>query len=274
MIKKVAIPVVAFVLGVFLAHFLWNRHMDSVYRELDNYVDGVYAVQRTIIESVPIYDDFVKPGFEEDLRKYLFPQHMRVAREQGTGPVADTGMVETLVKGEKLELIDGEDLPYYFYGVKKEHRYLTPSAAAGLKIIAETFNRVCREHGIKGQLKFPVSSALRPGSYQQKLRGSNMNAVSESTHSYGVSFDLFFDDYYVVLPEIKGNGVLASIVSEIRSRMGYMMGDAVRRQGKTLLAMTVHGLQEQGVIYVTLERKQRCFHVTVVDPGKAENYPR
>ncbi len=271
MVKKVAIPVIAFVLGIFLAHFLWSRHMGSVYQELDNYVDQVYAVQREIIVSVPIYDDFVKPGFEEGLRKYLFPRHMRVAREQGIGPVADTGMVETLVKEDKLELIDGDNLPYYFYGVKKEHRYLTPGAARGLAVVAAAFNRVCREHGIKGQLKFAVSSAIRPASYQQELRGRNMNAVSESTHSYGVSIDLFFDDYYVVLPEVEGNGVLSRIVSQLRARMGYMMGDAVRRQGKTLLAMTVHRLQEQGVIYVTLERKQRCFHVTVVDPEKADN---
>jgi len=93
-----------------------------------------------------------------------------------------------------------------------------------------------------------------------------MNAVAESTHSYGVSVDLFFDDYYVVFPEAEGEGVLANIVSRVRSRLGYLAGDALRRQGKTLLAMTVHRLQKEGVIYVTLERNQRCFHITVVKP--------
>lgn len=264
--KKIVLPVMAFMLGILLTHVCWTRHLSVVYDDLSAYVDGVYAVQRIIIEGVPIYDDFVKPGFESDLRKYLFPRHIQAARTLGVGPVADMDHCNRLVEKGELVSIDGEDLPYYFYGVKKEHRYLTPTAARGLAIIAGTFREVQEEHGITAPIKFALSSALRPVSYQGQLRGTNMNAVAESTHSYGVSVDLFFDDYYVVLPGAEGAGVLANIVSRVRSRLGYLAGDALRRQGKTLLAMTVHRLQKEGVIYVTLERKQRCFHITVVKP--------
>ena len=264
--KKVALPVMAFILGIVLTHVCWMRHLSDVYEDLSMYVDKVYAVQRTIIEGVPIYDDFMKPGFESELRTYLFPRHIEAARSLGVGPVGDMDECNKLVEKGALVSIDGEDLPYYFYGVKKEHRYLTPGAARGLDIIASTFREVQKEHGINAPIKFALSSALRPASYQGQLRGTNMNAVAESTHSYGVSVDLFFDDFYVVLPETEDEGVLESIASRIRSRLGYLAGDALRRQGKTLLAMTVHRLQKEGVIYVTLERNQRCFHITVVKP--------
>lgn len=264
--KKVALPVMACILGIVLTHVCWTRHLTAVYEDLSLYVDGVYALQRKIIEGVPIYDDFVKPGFESELRTYLFPRHIQAARTLGVGPVADMDQCNHLVEKGALVSIDGEDLPYYFYGVKKEHRYLTPGAARGLAIIASTFREVQKAHGIKAPIKFALSSALRPASYQGQLRGTNMNAVAESTHSYGVSVDLFFDDYYVVFPQVEGGGVLANIVSRVRSRLGYLAGDALRRQGKTLLAMTVHRLQKEGVIYATLERNQRCFHITVVKP--------
>ncbi len=257
----------AFILGIVLTHVCWTRHLSAVYEDLSVYIDGVYAVQRTIIEGVPIYDDFVKPGFESELRKYLFPRHIQAARSMGVGPVRDVDECNKLVEKGALVSIDGEDLPYYFYGVKKENRYLTPVAARGLATIASTFREIQKEHGITAPVKFALSSALRPVSYQGQLRGTNMNAVAESTHSYGVSVDLFFDDYYVVFPEAEGGGVLDAIVSRIRSRLGYLAGDALRRQGKTLVAMTVYRLQKEGVIYVTLERNQRCFHITVVNPG-------
>jgi len=114
-------------------------------------------------------------------------------------------------------------------------------------------------------VKLAISSALRPISYQKGLTKKNINATIESTHTYGISFDIFFDDYYISFPEpTTSNNVSRELQEKFRTRFGFLTGDALRRQFHSVLMETLIELQDEGMIYAILERKQHCYHVTIL----------
>ncbi|MDA3900414.1 MAG: DUF5715 family protein [Spirochaetes bacterium] len=221
-----------------------------------------YGVERSVVENIPIYSDYATPLVEKSLRTYLYPFHSAVARKFGVSLDKQDQIEEAVDKG-RLVAVD-ESSGYYFYGVKNEFRYLTPAALFALNLVVERFSTNMKKHGVDVPVKIAVSSLLRPKNYQQQLKLKNRNAVDESTHSYGVSFDIFFDDYYVVLVE-GDRGYSGTIINEIRSRYGFMLGDSLHRQFKAVLAQTLLELQNEGQIYVIMEFRQRVFHVTFTE---------
>ena len=113
-------------------------------------------------------------------------------------------------------------------------------------------------------VKLAVSSTVRSVAYQQNLREKNANASFASSHSYGISYDIFYDDYFVALPQSGSRRSLTSkITGDLRPRLGYLMGDALARQFRSVLLETLFQLQGEGKLYAILEKNQRCYHVTV-----------
>lgn len=247
--------------------FFYEKHLNErLVRETNAYLKSLYLIERSVIENIPVFDDFTSPSKEKKLRTYLLKYHQRAARKYGAGPAKDSShTLELLREGKLTELESDPENPYYFYNVRKEHRYLTPMAAEGLMRTALRFQEKLRERGAIASAKLAVSSALRPLDYQEGLLSRNFNATLESTHSYGTSFDIFFDDYYVVLPEPESDSVTGRAIQEnVRRRFGFLMGDALRRQFHPVLMETLIELQNEGLLYAILERKQRCYHVTVL----------
>lgn len=204
-------------------------------------------------------------------------------------PVEDQAALARLVEdGRLVSVPNTADTSFFYYNVKDDHRYLTPGAKLGLEKIGERFNALLRERVERKMgaersaelplVKFAVSSALRPASYQAGLRGRNANASFVSSHSAGVSFDLFYDEYYVSL-DLPGTGslkpktgfdaadqaeLLDTAGDDLRRRLGYLQGASLRRQFRAMLTETLLQLQSEGWIYAILELNQRCYHVTVL----------
>jgi hypothetical protein len=238
----------------------------NVAKDVSLFLKTAHEIERGCIEHIPLYDDYATPLMEQKLRTYLFPAHMDIARKSGITPVEQERGIPDLVRsGRLINLESGLDAPYYFYNVRKEFRVLSPEAAAGLRTVADRFDRNINEKNKLPRVKIAVSSALRPVSYQNGLRDQNLNATIVSTHSYGASFDIFYDDYFVVLPESEGsNGISGAILSMLRSRMGFLLGDALRGQFRSILMDTLIQLQDEGALYAILEKRQRCYHVTIL----------
>jgi len=230
---------------------------------IKDYNKNILKTERKFIEKLPIYSDYITPKEIKLLRKYLFKKHFAVAQKVGIGPVKDILEMKKFIQNKKLVSIDLKDKNWYFYGVKKNLRYLTPKTLAGLQKITKRLEKNLKNSDISNKVKIALSSAIRPMRYQLKLRKSNANAVVKSTHSYGVSFDIFYDDYYI---SIKNN--LATPNKKSTDKLfvttGFILGHSLRRQLKGILAKTIIELQNEGVLYSTIEKRQRCFHLTIL----------
>ena len=142
---------------------------------------------------------------------------------------------------------------------------MTPGAFEGIKKIAERFQENINKRKELPPVKFAVSSAIRSSKYQKSLKNKNTNAVIKSTHSTGVSLDIFYDDYFVKLTEYKGSSRTSQFVLDrLRNKFGFLLGDSLRRQFRTILLETLIQLQNEGWLYAILEQRQRCYHVTII----------
>lgn len=84
-----------------------------------------------------------------------------------------------------------------FYKVNKMRYglpYLTPSAKGELASLATDFQESCRSKSLP-RARLIVTSALRTEEDVQDLRKVNQNAVSNSTHLYGTTFDISWSHY-------------------------------------------------------------------------------
>ncbi|MCL2026012.1 MAG: DUF5715 family protein [Leptospirales bacterium] len=219
---------------------------------------------RAFIEKIPIYEDYANARKEEILRKYLFNEHYAAVRKTGMKPVTTAAEIPSFVEKKLLVPVkaDANSL-FYFYGLKEDNRFLAPATLNSLNKVCANFNKKLEDLKLP-PVKIALSSALRPGDYQENLRKDNQNAALISTHSYGMSFDIFYDDYYVVLPTLNLNVVPDEIADKLRRRFGFILGDSLRRQLRTILFQTLIDMQETGEIYVTAEKNQRCYHITAI----------
>lgn len=269
MVRKIVYPVLLLgIVAVTIAgSYRWcNEYANEIVSSTKAYLELISTQERAVVAGTPIYTDFITPARVNELRTYLLPYHLKVSQESGMTPVTSADSIQTYLDAGSLAPVpQNRETLYYFYNVPKERRYLTPQSINGLNAIAARIQQKARQYGNLPPVKIAISSALRPVAYQNDLRGRNANASLVSSHSYGVSFDIFYDDFFVVLPEPETNNSAArQIQNEIRRRMGFMLGDSLRRQFKAILAMTLLDMQREGKIYVILEGRQRCFHVTVL----------
>ena len=219
---------------------------------------------RSFIEKIPIYEDYSDASKEEMLRKYLFNEHYAAVKKSGMKSISNAAEIPSFVEKKLLVPVKADaDTLFFFYGVKEEHRFLTSSALASLNKICANFNK--RLENLKlPAVKIAISSALRPDDYQKDLRKNNQNATLISTHSYGMSFDIFYDDYYLILPQLKPNVIPNEIADKLRRRFGFILGDSLRRQLRTALFQTLIDMQDSGEIYAIAEKNQHCYHITAI----------
>jgi len=259
----------ASLISVFLVSLYYYSRIKA---DVKRYLDTVKQIERGYIEHIPLYSDHITPFMEARLRTYLFAAHMDAARQSGVKPVERDDAIPDAIRDGRLVIVkSGPDALYYFYNVDPKYRVLSPSAACGLAAITKRLQRNIAAQAALPQVKIALSSMLRPASYQTGLREKNYNATLVTTHSYGVSFDIFYDDYYVSLPRpARSNRLSAAVIALVRTRMGFLMGNALREQFRSVLADTLIQLQDEGVIYAILEKQQRCYHVTVLQGAKCE----
>jgi hypothetical protein len=238
------------------------------------YLENSSRIERSFIERLPIYEDFATPARESALRTYLLADHLAAARRYGIAPIERDAELKALVDaGALTEAVNTAESLYFFYNVPKKYRYLTPDAKAGLEKLAERLQSNLRRRGEYPPVKIAISSMLRPASYQERLRDRNGNASQTSSHSYGVSFDVFYDEYYVALPAAPEAGAQAEIIADLRRRLGYLQGQSLRRQFHAALMETLLQLQDEGALYAILEKSQRCYHVTILGRGDGNAGP-
>ncbi len=122
--------------------------------------------------------------------------------------------------------------------------YLTSGASELLNTIATNFQAKLQEQGL-AQYQFIVTSLLRTNDDVRRLRRVNRNAVRNSCHMYGTTFDIAYNCFEKIdsLPDFEGT-------------------DASYKVLVNALGETLKELRDEGRCYVKFERGQPCYHIT------------
>lgn len=278
--KKALIACILTLLACALGGFLYqNKAREARQTDFSSYLKIAHTIDRQIYAGLPIYADARNAKKEKLLRTFLLKDHLAAAAASGLPAVLDDTHRKEMIKAKRLVALEQDsNTPYYFFNVRKEHRFLTPAARRGLLQLCQKLQEIIRNR-LKARfddrvaapfmIKLAISSALRPVAYQQNLRGRNANAAFASSHSSGLSFDIFYDDFFIALPEANSGAAVAE-KKAVRRQLGFLIGRARRRQLRSMLVEALLDLQAAGFLYAIWERNQRCYHVTILPPGFAQ----
>ncbi len=246
----------------------FHLYHNNPYIQGQHYIKLSRTIQQNYLAKLAIYTDYTSLKKESLLRTYLLPYHLKAARGRNPKPIVNDQEISTsLSQGLLVKLDEKLEAFCFFYNVPHKYRYLSPHANQTLIHLGERFQKVLKSYQVHHQVKFAISSALRPVSYQKQLGKNNANASLVSSHSYGESFDIFYDEFYVFLPvesskESKSKDHADYFHTTLRRQLGFLLGQSLRRQLRSVLTEAILQLQEEKKIYAVLEKKQRCYHIT------------
>lgn len=263
--REVIIIILSLIAVVTAAITSYYTAENSAAGYVKKYSDTCYNIERGYIESIPVYRDYAVPAFVAELQKYNLAAHGLQVGKSGISPLHNENEIMENVRSGKLAELKSDNELFYFHNVQKPYRYLTPDAIRVLKLVTERFQQKIKAHreGLP-LVKIAVSSVIRTVDYQEKIFGRKF----VSLHSYGLCFDIFFEDYFVVVPDPDTwSSGQKNIGSVLHTRMGFLLGDSLREQFRTILMETLRELQSEGVLYAFLEDDRRCYHITVL-PAK------
>lgn len=159
-------------------------------------------------------------------------RHVNSAKAVGVGSLVDTSSLKTQISRQKLIKVE-PGKGYALASMTHSYPFLTPDAVRVLRKIGASFYEASGDESF-----FTLTSLTRTQQTQKKLRRRNRNAArTESSHCYGVSFDISY---------IRYNGVREWHYERTKNLEGILAE-----------------MQRNGEIYVLKEKNQSCFHVTV-----------
>ena len=261
---------ITFLVILFSLYFLFAQYQDNILKEVKEHLNNIYQIERSYIKKLPTYQDYITNNKKQQLRTFLLNDHLQVTKNQNIKPIKSQKDIQTLKKSNQLIYMDvyKNDYLFYFYNVRKENRYLAPKTLEGLIQLTQKLNQKLAEkiHTNIPNIKIAISSAIRTETYQKQLQHKNSNAAFKSSHSYGISFDIFYDDFIVEIPidKKKKDNFMVSIKNMITNKMKFILGDSLRRQFHALLVDTLLELQEEKFLYAIWEKNQKCYHVTIL----------
>lgn len=167
-------------------------------------------------------------------------------------PFATNADFDSLISEMVLtnRLVEVKDCKYYHLKtLKHSHPYLIPEAVNMLDEIAYRFQEKLKEKKL-GNYCFFLTSLLRTVETQAKLSHRNTNAVDHSAHYYGTTIDISYKHFY----NLDNDSIEPS-------------WEIIQELTKTLIEM-----RQQCKLLAVRERKQSCFHITVVVCKPKEEY--
>lgn len=263
--KKYKFYILFFVFLIFL-YYLHNKEIQNIKEEFSNYylknkIERSKEFQQYIYQNFPIFEDWNTGDKILQLRQFLYPEHIKIAKDLNLPIIKDQKDISPYYSS-----IDTPEMKtyYFFYNVPKELRYFYKDFIPTLLLIGERFNEKINFQDKNIITKLCISSALRPENYQKNLQQKNQNAIDNSTHSYGISIDIFYDEFYINFEFICNNlnHDIQKICKKDINQQGYFLGGNLRRQLTSILAETLIELQNEKKILVIWEKNQRIFHIT------------
>jgi uncharacterized protein YcbK (DUF882 family) len=214
---------------------------------------GAIMAVMIILISIPLLKKWIDHSKPKDVGvvrvdnfKDLNATHLKHAKKLGISPIetdneAEQKIREFVKQGRLDELTSSK----YFIVDKLSHShpYLTPAAIELLHLIGRRFHQKLDEKKMD-RYQFRVTSVLRTRESQKKLRRSNGNATTETSHLYGTTFDIGWKKIYR-----KTFWGRSHLVAD---------GPAIK-----ILSETIGELRKEGYLVVVTEMKEACLHITI-----------
>ncbi|HEX6133900.1 MAG TPA: DUF5715 family protein [Longimicrobiales bacterium] len=216
-----------------------------------------------LLQPVPL----LRPAEESSLRRYGNAEHLARARALGARPADSTELAALRESGRLVVLEDSTPL----WAVRELDYSLplvTPDMHALLARIAEQFQERITALGLP-RYRIEITSALRTPESQAELRRTNPNAAAGmSTHEYGTTVDIAYSSFAAPAdPDLRVDVSQLTWLEPYVERIGSaFLETAAARKSRELQAMlgkVLLELQSAGDVYVTLERQQPVYHITV-----------
>lgn len=147
---------------------------------------------------------------------------------------------DSLLNLNILQKLENNDI-YKIKRLRHSHPYLIPVAVEMVHEIANRFHKKLEDNEMT-KYKFFLTSLLRTEETQRRLSRTNINATNHTAHYYATTIDISYKDFFdSQTGETVQNAKLVSLLTEVLVQM--------RKECKILAVR---------------ERKQACFHITVV----------
>jgi hypothetical protein len=216
-----------------------------------------------ILEPVPL----MRPGEEEELRRYLADVHLRRARALGVR-AGDRETIEALAADGRLVQLEDSTPQWILRRAGGRPTYVVPHTRALLTELGERFQRRLAEMGLPAY-RLEVTSALRTTEGQASLRERNPNAAAGvSAHEFGTTVDIPYTAFAppAELPaslRVEGPPALRPYLDRIAALTLESVSARKSRELQKVLGDVLREAQREGLVLVTFERFQPVFHVTV-----------
>jgi hypothetical protein len=228
------------------------------------------AEKRRAFEQVPA----LAASEADTLRTFLNAEHVERAMEMGVGPIADHEEALALLQQGKLVQIATN--PYYAvqemdYSVP----YVTPHTSNLLTLIGMRFQQALQEQGLP-LYRYVITSATRTVEDQERLRGVNGNAADTSSHVFGTTVDLHYQEFdYSPDQDSTADGfwISRSLLQRLLRRELSHLNDERQARLKAILGRVLTELQDEGAVLVIYERLQPVYHLTLGAPVETPPVP-
>jgi hypothetical protein len=236
---------------------------EVAFRETVLRADAMADEIEDALEPVPL----MRPGEEEELRRYLADVHLRRARALGVR-AGDRATIETLAAEGRLVELEDSTPQWILRRAGGRPTYVVPHTRALLTELGQRFQRRLAEMGLPAY-RLEVTSALRTTERQASLREGNPNAAAGvSAHEFGTTVDIPYTAFAPpaeLPPALRVDGPPG--LQPYLERMAALTLESVSarksRELQKVLGDVLREAQADGIVLVTFERFQPVFHVTV-----------
>lgn len=226
-------------------------------------VDTAAARIDSVFQPLPL----LRPADEASLTRHGNAVQLAEARRYGVPRGMQMGELDRLVTDGRLVRL--QDTEHYVI------RDLDHSAPVAVPAVADFLDELGRrfQEELDGvgapPYRLEVTSVLRSAEDQAALRRVNPNAaVGESTHEYGTTVDVVYSAYAApqrrMTPSDEGMPAwLGDHVSRYEAVSLERVAGRRSLELKAILGRVLAEMQAEGRVYVTLERLQPVYHLTV-----------
>ena len=215
-----------------------------------------------ILSPLPV----MRPGEEAGLRRFLNASHVARARQLGVRAEDEEALDSLVVAGRLIELEDSTQ--YWIVRPDIAPTHIVPDLRSLLEVLGTRFQERLAELRLP-PYRLEITSALRTGEHQARLRRNNPNAAAGvSSHEFGTTVDLSYAAFAppADIPSEILNGVPEDLRLYVRRIADLAFESVSARKSRELgriFSQVLAEAQDEGIALVIYERQQTVYHVTV-----------